>query len=456
MQHDAKLMTYSPQIKSRQTAGQNRWLRVVMTLFGLSLSTNVVYVFTIGNTCVYIGYVFAFILCGYLFISDRKSGCVRLDLIDRSIWMFVAVACLSVFLSIVYAISEQLPSETPLVVIRGLIVLFCGLAVYYVVVRLPEYAECLVIGLALGVVTNGAVSMLQMIAFESGSYFTLYYLFPQDSFSISANWSTWGALPGGAGRIPYFRSQGLFLEASHLMVFLTCVAPVAFTAIKSIVARVGILIVTAFCCMTSSSPNVFFILVECVLLLSHSRKSNKKFRVRRGWILISIIALIVFTCVMALHSDFVLSSFTSVAKSIADLNVFTSDDTGTTARWKSMLNALSAYMQYPLGAGWNTESLVLTHIYGANEAASHSYVIRLLLEMGIVGVIAYFVLIMRHSKLLISHGLHIEELAIGMAVLFLFVCQATNGMALVPWAWALLGLSSAASKRVEQRLMNVR
>lgn len=439
--------------RAEPITGQKSWLRVVMLLFGLSLSTNVVYLFAVGNTYVYIGYVFALALCGYLVISDRSRGGAKLDLIDGSIWAFAAIACLSLLLSIAYSVSGQLPSETPLVALRGLVVLFCGLVVYYVVARLSEYARYLVMGLALGVVVNGFVSALQMAAFESGSFFTLYYLFPQDSFSISADWSIWGVLPDGAGRITSFRSQGLFLEASHLMVFLVCVAPIAFVVLRSTVARVGLLIAAIFCCITSLSPNVLFILVECALLLLVSPKKGgiKGLKVSRGWIFVALATIFALICMVALYSDLVISGIESVANAIADLNFLASTDEGTMDRWRSMLSALSACSRYPLGAGWNTESLTLSHVYGSSEVASHSYLIRLLLEMGIVGIIAYIALLLRHSIPLLSRNSGIEELAIGVSVVFLFMCQATNGMTFVPWAWALLGLSSVAIRAAGKR-----
>lgn len=438
--------------RTKFITGQKSWLRIVMFLFGLSLSTNVVYAFTVGNTCVYVGYIIALALCGYLVVADRKRGSAKLDLIDSSTWAFVTAACLSLFLSIIYSVSGQLPSETPLVALRGLVVLFCGLAVYYAVARLSEYARYLIMGLALGVVVNGFVSVLQMAAFESGSYFTLYYLFPQDSFSISADWSIWGVLPDGAGRITSFRSQGLFLEASHLMVFLVCVAPIALVVLQSIVAKAGILIATIFCCVTSLSPNVLFILVECALLLISLKKGDAKvYKLRRGWIFVALAILFAFICLVALRWDFVVSGIESIINAIADLNVLTSTDKGTMDRWESMLSALSSCLQYPLGTGWNTESLVLSHAYGSDEVASHSYLIRLLLEMGAVGIIAYASLVLRHSVPLLSRNSNVEELAIGLSVVFLFVCQATNGMTFVPWAWALLGLSSVAIKAAEKR-----
>lgn len=449
MQHDKRMAMYSSRAESGPVR-RKRWLKAAMALFGLSLSTNVVYAFIVGSTCIYIGYVFALILCGYLFFSDRSKGGAKLDLVDGSIWVFVAVACLSIFPATIYAFSAQLPLETPLVVMRGLVVLLCGVAVYYAVVRLADYSKYVVIGMAIGIVVNGFVSLLQMIAYNSGSFFTLYYLFPQSSFSVSADWSIWGTLPEGADGLPTFRAQGLFLEASHLMVFLACLAPVAFVSLRSIVAKTGVLIATMFCCITSLSPNVLFILVASTwLLLSYLNRSNsKELRLRRGWVLVAIVAVFVLACVVVLHLDFIASAFSSVISSIADLNVFTSSDTGTMDRWESMLKALSACMQYPLGAGWNTESIVLA--YEVGEVASHSYLIRLLLEVGIIGVIAYFVLIARHCKALLSRNSNIEDLAVGVAVLILLVCQATNGMTLVPWAWALMGLSSIATKRIER------
>ena len=107
-----------------------------------------------------------------------------------------------------------------------------------------------------------------------------------------------------------------------------------------------------------------------------------------------------------------------------------------------MVKALSAIMYFPFGSGWNTESQVLTFLYGSSDVASHSFAIRLLLETGLVGLLSYVYLIIRHSVPLILTK-NLRTISIGIGALFMLLCQFTNGTSMVPWVWALLGLAQS-------------
>ena len=81
----------------------------------------------------------------------------------------------------------------PLAVLRGLAVLFCGLAVYMVCASPGTDASRLLAGIGLGIVLNGVFSFAAQRAFDSGSYFSLYSLFPKSPLPF--------APPGRSGAV---------------------------------------------------------------------------------------------------------------------------------------------------------------------------------------------------------------------------------------------------------------
>lgn len=435
--------------RGRPRARQGHRLKAAAAfLLGLSLTTNVVYVFRIGNTCVYVAYAIALLVTVAFMFHDRARGGMWLGSVDRSVWVFAGLAALSLATSTVLAAAGSVPQDTPAVVLKGLVVLACGLAVYYSVVRLSNMRGCLVAGLALGIAFNGAVSLLQQAAFDSGSFFTLYSLFPQDSFSISAKYEAWVSLPSGAGRIGSFRPQGLFLETSHLMVFLVCFAPFVFLSLKSVAARLAILACAAYCCFTSLSPNAVFLVVEAVIIVAAAigdagprRLAGVRFNPAA---VLMVLALLVVGVLLLLRSPGAISGAAdSLARSFADLNVSSSSDEGTIERWGSMTKVLAALPLFPLGSGWNTEGGVLMYLYGSSDVASHSFAIRLALEVGVIGLASYVYVIVRHARCIRGAAGNLRAFSLGLGVVFLFVCQVTNGTAMVPWVWALLGLAQA-------------
>lgn len=426
----------------------------VAFLFGVSLTTNVVYLFKVGNTAVYVGYVFALCLAVIVVI---RSGCLDLDLgaIDKSVWAFCGMASLSFVVSFALSVVGLVPNDTPLVALRGLVVLACGLIVYGVTVVLDDSVQEFLAGIGVGIVLSGIFSFVAQRAFDAGSYFTLYGWFPQESFSVSAQWEVWGQLPAGAGHIPSFRPQGLFLETSHLMAFLVCFAPLAFIAIKNRLLRVAVIAATAYCAVTSLSPNTLFLIIEIICLWSFTKKGSIKslaarVRLNHAAVVGLLAGLFAAIVVLTFNSGIVVDAFGLISRGISDLDVSGTNDEGTLERFDSMIKALAVVPNYPLGSGWNTESIILQYWYGAGDVASHSYAVRLLIEVGIAGLVSYIYLIARHSSPLLGHRDSSFDYALGLAVVFLFVCQATNGTPLLPWAWALLGLARVRGHSVKK------
>lgn len=426
-------------------------------LFGMTLTTNVVYVAIIGNTPVYIAYAFSFIFIFYFLFNGVDS--IRLSRIDKSVWLFTAIACLSIIPSLIATMLGASPSDASEVVLRGLLVLFCGLAIYYVVACLRGRERWLIAGITFGLILNGFVSILQQVAFNSGAYFTLYNLFPQDSFQISIPWQISESMPANAGYISVFRPQGLFLETSHLMGFLVCFAPLAVLANRSLPIKVLVIILTSYCAITSLSPNIAFLLIEVVVLaiVTSSNRGAGNVSVRNspsqrsGYIALLVLAAITaFGLYLFLNPSFVNNSVALIGDALAALNPLSSSDAGTTQRFKSMLQGLSIAVHNPFGYGWNTESLMFEFWYhGNSEMGSHSFAIRLLIETGVIGLVAYVGMIFHHSVPLLKRTSSPGGISLGIAVLFLLVIQFTNGDSMVPWTWALLALARNALQSTE-------
>lgn len=431
------------------------WLIFV---FGISLSTDVIYPFKIGNTVVYIGYAFALILAIAVFVMQPPDAVPKSKAVDKSVLLFCGVTFCSFIVSFILSLLGFVPVETPMVSLRGLAVLLCGLAVYFVVASLGGRIKPFLAGIGAGIVTNGVFSICAQRAFNSGSFFTLYNLFPQDAFSISARWEIWAQLPLGAGLLPYYRPQGLFLETSHLMVFLVCFAPLAFIASNNRVLRVLMLLASGYCAVTSLSPNSVFLILETAFLWMFSLKGEKhgslaaNIHLTHSGIFITLVIIFAAILVFLFNFKSVSNAFALLFSGISDLNVAGTSDTGTLERLNSMVKAAAVAFNYPLGSGWNTESQILQFWYGSSDVASHSYVIRLLIETGLPGLVAYLYLIARHAFPLLKKRKSVFRLALGLAVLFLVICQATNGTPLLPWVWALLGLAKTSINhpRVEE------
>jgi len=426
--------------------------------FGLSLTTNVVYLFKVGSTAVPIGYVVALPLAAVLLYAGRREGDGLDAGMDRSVWLFCGLAATSLFVSLVLAIAGAIPGDAPLVVLRGLAVLFCGLAVYVVCASPGTDASRLLAGIGLGIVLNGVFSFAAQRAFDSGSYFSLYSLFPQESFAICAPWEIWGQLPPGSGRLTTFRPQGLFLETSHLMVFLVCFAPLAFLALRGTLVRCAVAAASLYCAVSSLSPNALFLLAEVAILFAANGRRGiacrREVRLRHATILVSASLAFCLLLILAMNPGIVIRAFDLLFKGISDINVSKTTDDGTLERYTAMLQGLEVAFHYPFGTGWNTESQILQFWFGSAVPASHSYAVRLAIELGLAGVFAYAYVMYRHAAPLLGERSRRGDFALGLAVVFLCICQVTNGTPFLPWVWALLGLARGRKEQLGRRCVD--
>ena len=421
------------------------WRRVFAFLLGLSVSMGAIYAFKIGNTSVYVGYCLGLVICTccILFCSRRLIGLCQM--IDVSIFVFVAVACLSVVPSLLWCIFNKLPDEALGDVFKGLIILVVGVFVYLSSIMLVDCRRQMVLGVAIGVSANVIFTIVAQVSFNMGDVFSLANAFPQDAFIVSAKWGA--AVPYGAYPIYSFRAQGLFLEASHLMVFLVAWGWVSIAALRSSLAvKVIFLVGILYLGFQSFSPNVLFLFLELFLiaaLLKNVSASIKYRRIHRSVVLVGLLIVFVVCLAVIIYREMVVNLLYSLLNSLGDINPFQSSDSGTLDRFSSMRQTLEAIPQFPFGTGWNTESVVLSTLFGQGAVASHSFALRLLLETGLIGLSAYAWIVVRHAKCALAGGKF--GVVVFAAVVFTAVAQFLNGATMLPHIWLLLGLAKGLS-----------
>jgi hypothetical protein len=438
---------------SRKKSKSTHMLSVIVFLFGLSLTSDVIYVAMVGNTPVYCGYLFGLVLSIYYLLKDKANG--HIEYVHKSVWAFTGIAMCSLMVSLVNVLIGLAPEDAPVVVLRGLVVLLCGIAIYYATVRLGVLSRWLLVGIMCGLVANGILSLAQQAAFATGSYISLYRYFPQEHFYIAAPFEIWSQLPQSASLTNLFRPQGLFLEASHLVAFLACFAPIVFLSARSCFAKMIIVILTGYCSVAALSPNAIFLVLEIVTLFimrpnktSHTVGIGTNERDNAGNSAVGTLAIlgtiVLVAIFLMLNPETMQLIINKIASAFDGLNMLSSKDTGTLERLEHMQIAAGIVVYYPFGAGWNTESYILRFWFGDSDVTSLSFAIRLLIEVGIPGFICYLYLIYSHAFVLLKKSSGIMCKAIGVAVICLFVIQVTNGTSFIPWTWALLGLAQSA------------
>jgi hypothetical protein len=424
---------------------------------GALATAPVVYAGRIGNT-----YIPAVFLAGILFLiieTIRNSKrTVALSSIDESVWLFCAVALLSMLCTLVYSMLGILDSDALAVPFKGYLVLICLLALYLFTVRFWKAKEWLFIGIAIGIIVNFAICLISFVAFNSGGYFTMYWFFPQESLQVSAPYAIWGST--GIPRellIAQYRPQGLFREASHVMIFIISMVPIVVYSVKNKFLRYAVVLFALFSTVTSKSPNALFFALEALIIFAIF-SSNRQRKHREGrrialsgatWITVILIIAVVLL-VLLLRQDLVMNVMSQLETGLTDLDISDTSDQGTLKRWDLMGKAVSLLGLFPMGAGWNLETTIMEGMFGAGAASSHTIILKYLIEIGPIGLISYVFLIYRHSACLLHRGSTGFQKLLGLAVIFMFISQATNGVSLAPWMWLLLGMAQAESLSLER------
>lgn len=444
-------------VGSKQVAVQEstRPWNIFAFVLGFSFLQGIVYVAKVGNLYVDVVYLVAMVALVVKLIFDPKHTVGKLEAcFCRRMLPFLLVVALSGALALMSCVTHQGVKISPY--LNGLVVLAVSLCVYFAVIAYRDQIEFIVRGLWVGLLVNVIVSFMQYAAFQAGTAFTLYDLFPQPAFYISVPWGAGGAWAGNIKYLVYsFRAQGLYLEVSYFVGAATIVYITAPSFIKTNgTFRAIVLVTLLFLFGMSSTGNLIlfigFIMVACLIRLNFNgglRGMLERKRSRIEWMLM---LLFLMGCLMA---AFLFFYNAGAILNTADFDVFSKgwtdgiassnlSDADNSERLTYMLNAAAEFARYPWGGGYNMAPALTFADYGTNT--TFSYVLTLLVELGPIGLATYLYFI---GSLVVGlterkGSRRADGTALSVAVLALFAFQVANGIGLTPLAWCVFALAS--------------
>lgn len=428
---------------------------IIAFVLGLSFLQGIAYVTKVGNLYVDAVYPMAVLALAAKLIFDPKHTIGKLEsCFCRRMLPFLLVIALSGVLALVSCVTHQGVQISSY--LNGLVVLAVSLCVYFAVIAYHSQIKYIALGLWIGLLVNIVVSFMQYAAFQAGTAFTLYGLFPQPAFYISVPWGAGGAWAENIKYLVYsFRAQGLYLEVSYFVGAATIVYIAAPSFIKTNgTFRAIVLAALLFLFGMSGTGNLVlfigFIMVACAIHLNSSGGLRGVFERRRTRIEWMLMLLLLIGCLMVVllfvsNADafFDVMDFDVFSKGWAD-GIASSNlsDADNSQRLTYMLNAVAEFARYPWGGGYNMAPALTFADYGTNT--TFSYALTLLVELGPIGLATYLYFI---GSLVVSlaerrSSRHSDGAALSVAVLALFAFQVANGIGLTPLAWCVFALAS--------------
>ena len=428
---------------------------VLAFVFGLVFVQGIIYVTKVGNLYVDIVYPLAvFVLCINLVL--RPTSTIRsIELcFHRGMLPFLVVVVLSVFLAMGSTLTHIGVDITSCV--NGFVVLLFSLAIYFAVISLRDRVHQFISAIFVGLLVNIAISIAQYVAFQSGTAFTLYDLFPQPAFYISVPWGSGGAWAQNIQYLVYsYRAQGLWLEVSYFVGAATVVFILAMGCLRlSGTFKAAVFVTLLFLFAMSNTGNlvlyVAFVFVAYLLLrLGRGRTLGfaSKRRSSAEWLaVLCVLAVLVGIFVYALsNTDDLLRTLDlenllkGLAGGLESSNITSADNQ---QRFQYMQNALSEFFRYPWGGGYNMAPSLTFYDYGTNT--TFSYALTLLVELGPIGLVAYGYFVFSMVVRLFGDSLScsLSGVSIAVALVAYLAFQIGNGVGLTPLAWCLFALGS--------------
>ncbi|MEL7660874.1 hypothetical protein [Acetobacterium wieringae] len=428
-------------LKARKVAVR----KIVAFALGLSVCTNVIYGFRLGNTVVLIPYIIT--LIGVVILVINRGGIsqfiVAAKKMDNSLKIYSFINVLSLMLVVIYF---GINGTTIAISVKGLILYFCGIAIYLLAVSLKNECHYIMSGLYWGIIINVIFCLLSFFAFNKGLYFSLYELFPQEAFAVNVKW---GVTTGSLAKsfvIYSYRAQGLFLEASHFSGFLIALFVPVIAYMKKSNLNTLIIVAVIYFELISGTPNFIILIVEAfVVIFFGEDKKQMRFGVvkkRTAYIMgVSIIAIL-FLIINADKLD--LSAYFQAINTV--LNSLDIADVGNTDRYRGMQVGFSFIKDNPLGIGYNLEPYLFNSSNaGASLHSSFSFALKLLVETGPLGFISYIYVIFCFCRKGIKYRSNRLLFSLAIACLFCALMQFVNGIAILPYMWLLFGLTEITS-----------
>lgn len=417
-------------------------------LLGLFATQNVVYLFTIGNTKINIEWITAFLIF-FTFCISKPNKVIKTILSTPKEMKYYII---SIFFSIVSAIFYLAFSKNNFITsfFTGIIALFLNLCIFFDCILLKHYKKSIIKGLYHGFILNVFFSIMQYIAFNNGTFLTLYSYFPQDAFYVSIPWTKAHILSANQDYLIYsYRAMGFFLECSYFVAHMTALILLIFTYKKNNVLFYILTISITFLIALSGSGNFIIFLFGLILYYFISKKKVKKLSKNKLAKRLGFIFILLFV-VLFLSSRINITDLTDMLKlSFDGANI---KDSSNNERFSFMMSALSLCLKYPLGVGYNIASKALIAYSGAH--ASFNYWITVFLELGPLGLICYIYMMWINSINCIKEkNIIINKL--GIILLIMWFYQFANGTGFTPIIWIILSLIFIEKNNRKDGIVNI-
>lgn len=373
-------------------------------LLGFTSVNNIIYVFVIGNTPIYLNVVVALVFDIYVIFFCKKGKMKNVfEFIPKSFNLFI----IFMFLSIVPAIMFSCSYISRW--INGVIAFFLFFSIIIAVSYMEGYFDALFVGLECGVIVNFLFVIFEIIQYSRGIVFRLDTVFPFAGIT-------------GANLYNRFRAIGLFKEPGHLARYLSVFIIVLFTwdfcKREKTKAYFILGIGTIMVALTRSSAAAYYLMaiIMVVILIS---KNNIKELIR----LLLVMTLVLAFAFIALRNTSLWSSITeSLIAGVGD--IFTSLFSAK-ARTSGMKNAIKLIKDYPItGVGWNelTSHFMERGYYTEFVKGSYSAALQYFAQMGIFSLPFFYFMIKQAIKLLKSKMPVSRSVGLAMIICFLLFC----------------------------------
>ena len=402
-------------------------------LLGLLSCNNIIGIQVGNNTSINYAQFYAVGLFAVLIVFVRQWRARITSCFNKGFKFYISLAIISMVPSLVIFQGTSYSSSP----IKSILVLITFLTIYCDVILLDDYRQSILNGLCIGVILNIVFSVLQLIFYRIGYDFSLSTWFPNSSFQYNIYW---------------YRVQGLFLETSHFACFMIVVINLVFFKRKNVSLRWIVILSLLFLLGISFTGNFMLFLMAIVFdLVFITKKKMLKLgtiHLSIAFLSIALVSLIGLAFSDKIYDLLLKTNISEMIKvGLADWNINNTDNVSTVARYGNMIKALELSIKYPFGVGYGMASNMLILEYASDVRDAFSFIITVLLEMGLVGVVSYMLMIYQLGIRPFFKGKDIYKRKLGLSIIFMSVVQIANGVKWYPVFLIVMGLISAEEAR---------
>ena len=397
--------------------------KILPFILGLIVNQNIIWVIKGNTTYVYIDVIVALVICIIQLFNGKRKYVVTKNIkyirFYYYITIFASLVGLYIFAGTKYSLSP----------IYGVILFILSFFIFFATLSLTLQIRYMLKGFYVGFILNLLYSVL--------CYFLFYF---HIDWRIIQYFSTGDDSPFAQYNDLYYRAQGLFMECSYYISYLSVGLPIILFMTKKNFTKIIFIVVCILLSAISFSGNLIFLIFSLLLYLFIVEKQLFTIKTLLKLIIpIAILTLLFISQISSALSE--INFFELFVDSIQDLDISNEDNISNVTRLYGIMNALSLIISNPLGTGAGCSAPLLdlnfTSQYGA--ISTYSFPIRVILESGWLGFIFYFIAIVSIIiKLFKSENMWNKTL--GISLLSCVLVQTANGIGWFGFILFLLGI----------------